>query len=47
MIDNNQIYWAQESQSQGKKLIFTDQELQDLEKVKIDFLKNQFIQIID
>ena len=33
-----QIFWAQESDSKGKQLIFTDQELEDLEKVKIDFL---------
>jgi hypothetical protein len=27
-----QIFWAQESDSKGKQLIFTDQELEDLEK---------------
>ena len=42
-----QIFWAQDSGTKGRKLIFTDQELEDLEKVKMDFLKDQFIQVID
>lgn len=47
LIDNNQIYWALESQSKGKKLMHTDQELRNLDKFKMEFLQNQFVQIID
>ena len=47
LVNNYQIYWAQEAQTLGKQLIFTEQELLDLDKAKMDFLENQFIQIID
>ena len=42
-----QIHFAQEGNNLGSKMILTDHDIQEMDRKRIDFLKDQFIIIVD